>query len=233
MPECPVCETPDAKGYNPGTGDTLRIDCKRCGEFDVSGTAMAMLPTALKGGLQRRSLMSHTIRRMIGFENSRPPMIVSDKLESYWPGEKLPTPGDQADQLILAAGDRQQSPDQPIQFGGYFLSAWLGTSLLSPDPRSGVTWIMGHLSAEQLLTGGWNGNSENQFVTLQLTMRGWERYADLKKVRTTSRTAFMAMKFGDTQLDQVVDQCFRPAVRRAGYELRKLTDEQPAGLIDD
>ena len=64
-------------------------------------------------------------------------------------------------------------------------------------------------------------------------MLGWEKYGQLKEVRSNSRTAFMAMKFGDAQLDHAVDACFRPAVRRAGFELKKLTDEQPAGLIDD
>jgi nucleoside 2-deoxyribosyltransferase len=43
----------------------------------------------------------------------------------------------------------------------------------------------------------------------------------------------MAMKFGDNVLDRVVLECFKPAVARAGFELRKLTDEQPAGLIDN
>ena len=43
----------------------------------------------------------------------------------------------------------------------------------------------------------------------------------------------MAMKFGDAELNGVVDNCFRPAVQRAGFELRVLTDHQQAGLIDD
>jgi nucleoside 2-deoxyribosyltransferase len=43
----------------------------------------------------------------------------------------------------------------------------------------------------------------------------------------------MAMRFGDRELDNVVETCFRPAVGRAGFELRKLTDQQPAGLIDN
>jgi nucleoside 2-deoxyribosyltransferase len=34
-------------------------------------------------------------------------------------------------------------------------------------------------------------------------------------------------------LEQMVEHCFKPAVKRAGFELKKLTDEQPAGLIDD
>jgi hypothetical protein len=55
----------------------------------------------------------------------------------------------------------------------------------------------------------------------------------LKRSQNESRTAFMAMKFGDSELDNVVNQCFRPAVQRAGFELRVLTDQQQAGLIDD
>ena len=43
----------------------------------------------------------------------------------------------------------------------------------------------------------------------------------------------MAMKFGEVELTRVVDECFRPAVRRTGFELRLVTDQQPAGLIDD
>jgi hypothetical protein len=66
-----------------------------------------------------------------------------------------------------------------------------------------------------------------------LRMAGWERYHALKRAETVSRTAFMAMKFGDEELNHVIDHCFRPAVTRAGFELRVLTDSQPAGSIDD
>src|SRR4051794_15095236 len=114
MPKCLIFETPDAEGHSPGTSDAFRINCRRCGEFDVLGTAMAMLPNALSKGIHRRALMSHTIRRMTGLSQSRSPMIVSNKLESYWGDERLPTPSTQAEQLVLLAGDTQLSPDQPI-----------------------------------------------------------------------------------------------------------------------
>ena len=67
----------------------------------------------------------------------------------------------------------------------------------------------------------------------QLTFAGWSKYAELRHKRTESRTAFMAMKFGQADLDRVVNECFRPAVARTGYELRLVTDQQPAGIIDD
>ena len=43
----------------------------------------------------------------------------------------------------------------------------------------------------------------------------------------------MAMKFGDEELNRVVNDCFKPAVKATGFELCVLTDGQPAGLIDD
>jgi hypothetical protein len=70
-------------------------------------------------------------------------------------------------------------------------------------------------------------------MTFQLKMPGWTRYEELKKINPDSRTAFMAMKFGDDDLNRVVRDCFKPAVRRAGFELRILTDQQPAGIIDN
>lgn len=43
----------------------------------------------------------------------------------------------------------------------------------------------------------------------------------------------MAMKFGDADLDLMVEDYFKPAVSRTGFTLKKLSDEQPAGLIDN
>ena len=64
-------------------------------------------------------------------------------------------------------------------------------------------------------------------------MAGWELYETLKRAKVESQTAFMAMKFGDNDLNQAVEDHFKPAVNRAGFDLRLLSDGQPAGLIDD
>jgi len=43
----------------------------------------------------------------------------------------------------------------------------------------------------------------------------------------------MAMKYGDSELDAIVKEHFTQAVARTGFELRRLDQNQPAGLIDD
>ncbi len=43
------------------------------------------------------------------------------------------------------------------------------------------------------------------------------RYAALKAAHTESQTAFMATKFRAEELNKCVDNCFRPAVSRAGF----------------
>lgn len=234
MPNCPVCETADAKDVDIGAVDASRIDCKRCGEFDISGTVLAMLPHAFNQGVHRRALMSHRIRRMRGLKDVPAPMIISSQIDTYWSGDRLPAPAVQSDQLVLLIGDCQLSPELPIRFAAYFLGAWLGTSLLEPaQPHGGVYWLLKHLREEHLLNSEYEGEIPDRVFLLQLTMAGWARYTELRKTRSDSRTAFMAMRFGDPELDHVVDTCFRPSVKRTGFELKKLTDEQPAGLIDD
>jgi hypothetical protein len=160
------------------------------------------------------------------------PLIRDDDLESFWIEERLPRPQQQANDLVLWAGDNQLSPDAPIRVALPFLGAWVGTSLVNvTEPHAGIKWLLTHLADEKLLS---SGSSETTGVMmLHLTMQGWDKYAELRSRRTESRTAFMAMKFGDPELEAVVADCFKPAVRRTGFELRLLRDQQKAGSIDN
>ena len=84
--------------------------------------------------------------------------------------------------------------------------------------------------ADRLIT---KRGEERGTPLLRLTIAGWDRFEELKRGRVASRNVLMAMKFGDDELTRVVDECFRPAVKRTGFELRTLADNQPTGLIDD
>ena len=51
--------------------------------------------------------------------------------------------------------------------------------------------------------------------------------------QTNSKKAFMAMQFGDSTLTKVVDECFKPAVKKTGFDLQTLLEQPKTGSIDD
>ena len=70
-------------------------------------------------------------------------------------------------------------------------------------------------------------------AAVTLTFKGWDRYEALRRGGASGYTAFMAMQFGDADLDGIVDGCFRHTVEATGFILRRLDDNPKAGLIDD
>jgi len=89
------------------------------------------------------------------------------------------------------------------------------------DPNRGVFWLLDQPEVKTLVDPGQYDLNRWPF---QLTMKGWERNAAIKRAQVESRRVLMAMKFNDDELNRVVDEYFRPAVARAGFELRLLTD---------
>ncbi|UPK33321.1 hypothetical protein IVB18_34610 [Bradyrhizobium sp. 186] len=174
--------------------------------------------------------MSYTLRRMQLPENKHLRVIRSEELPSFWSEARLPTPIEQADNFIVWVGDNQETPSAWAEATASIVAATIGIALSSGGDSQGWGWLHSQLEPKGLyrLIDGAGGK-----VRLQLTMEGWERYEHLKEQRVESRTAFMALKFNDASLDQAVQECFKPAVARTGFELRTLTDQQAAGLIDD
>jgi hypothetical protein len=225
--KCIVCNTPHVTSQPTGRGGgEVLYDCPRCGRFVLTGSTQVQLEHELGAVPIRRALMSHVLRRMQrpNDEHLRP--ITTYDLESFWRDGRLPTPQQQADSLILWIGDNQFSPEDSAEAHPLAIAAWIGAM-----GEPGLTWLIPQLKEKrlfELLPGGSPAKWR-----CRLTMEGWERYAALKKTNIDSRTAFMAMKFGEPDLDVVFQDCFRPAVQRTGFELRRVIDRQPAGIIDD
>jgi hypothetical protein len=196
---CPICKS-EAKAYPTGTGN-LGFHCPRCGKFHLSGSLASTLQPKLDGGIHRSALMSHNIRRMQR-ANSKPPLITTDNVETFWLGERLPTPQRQADDLILWVGDNQTYPDEAVRCELPALSAWVGTSLNPTNSEGGgLHWLCTYLQEEQLL----EPLRESPLIwTMRLTMHGWRKHTELEQKGAKSRTAFMALKFGQPVLDEVV-----------------------------
>ncbi|HEX2242103.1 MAG TPA: hypothetical protein VHK27_02360 [Gammaproteobacteria bacterium] len=67
----------------------------------------------------------------------------------------------------------------------------------------------------------------------RLSIAGWTHYEELERGTADSRTAFMAMKFGDQELDHIFQTVLVPAVKQTGFDLHRLDSSPRAGLIDD
>jgi hypothetical protein len=98
-------------------------------------------------------------------------------------------------------------------------------------PVCALTWLLRQDAVKNLLEGFCTGSPKT--MEFRLNMAGWQRYETPKHAQVESRAAFMAMQFGDAEFNRVVNECFKLAVEATGFELRLLTDGQPAGLIDD
>jgi nucleoside 2-deoxyribosyltransferase len=58
-------------------------------------------------------------------------------------------------------------------------------------------------------------------------------FEELQRGKSTSRIAFMAMQFGDAELDGIYKDHFKIGVATSGFDLKRVDEGQPAGLIDD
>jgi hypothetical protein len=98
------------------------------------------------------------------------------------------------------------------------------------NEQAPLNWLLGQPDVRLLIDLG-SGHTHD--IPVRLTFQGWQRFEALGRGAIQTRIVFMAMQFGDDDLTRVVNECFRPAVARAGFELRVLSDKPRAGSIDD
>jgi hypothetical protein len=162
--------------------------------------------------------------------DGKPVLLVQDELRDFRLDDPLPSPAEQADQLILWIGSRQTSPGESTLFPLLEVSAWIGTAVIPEHPHHGIGWLLRQAEINPLLV---LGRDLSERETVELKMAGWERYEELSRRQINSRFAFMAMEFRDPELDYAFQTHFKNAAKRAGFMLRALNEGQPAGLIDD
>jgi hypothetical protein len=237
MEGCPICGLPSVTRTDFGVKKVC--DCPRCGDFRMAIEVAQDIPTMRRtpASVARLSYYCRRAQRT-GDQAAIDPAFVDAALK-----EVLPTPAERLDNLILALGIRDLDGGSfidihPERFQGIigcvqpagvsFIAAEairLGLAVnQGPNKEFGSGWISIANAKATHSTGGFH---------LRLTMGGWRRYEDLTRSGGVGSTAFMAMKFGDSDLDALIEEHVRPAVLATGFTLRRLNDHPKAGLIDD
>lgn len=218
---CPVCTTALEKRSN--YGQKVYFTCPQCGIFGLTAHAEIVAPRDLLTTPRKRSVLSYAISKT---QRAGPntPVFDAEECERIVKADYLPTPQEQAENLVRWLGNNLAGPgDELIVSFSHHGSA---VGALSED---GFDFVVQGLTGQGLLQS--RGELFNRAVTL--TFDGWRAYEQLRRGIPSGRKAFIAMKYDDPVLDAIVNSHFKPAVAETGFVLRRLDDEQPAGLIDD
>jgi len=107
-------------------------------------------------------------------------------------------------------------------------------SIIGAKNPDGFAFILKHVIDSGLLDGNLADAMRDPGVAFAtLSFDGWRYYDQIKRGAVDSRKAFMAMEYGDEELDEIVDKHFKIAVADTGFELYRLNEVPKAGLIDD
>jgi len=233
---CPVCradaEKDPPQGPSVGAPNLSYFRCVRCGDFGMTKRALHWFE-GMALNIRSVASLSFSVRRRQEFDAW--PTFDVDDCERIVTEGHTPSPAVQADIFVTWLGKNSPGFGEPVEISLTALQGILGTTT-----ERGVEFLGSSLEdiAFVKIDNGIVRVGENmQFKAYPsrytLTMAGWQRYEELRLGSPSGRLAFMAMKFGDAELDAVVDTAVRIAVRAAGFELFKLTDRPRAGLIDD
>jgi hypothetical protein len=110
------------------------------------------------------------------------------------------------------------------------VEAWIGARINRKTKRAAFSWLSNQKGADEFFECDAHSSAH---PATRLTLAGWARYEELKRGRSGSRRAFMAMKFDEPSVQRAFQDCFKPAVKQVGFVLFDMREQQQAGLIDD
>jgi hypothetical protein len=213
---CPLCSS-DANGRD--VSQFRVVECSLCGDFRLSNDAEDEVSLPLEDP-EKLALVRHLLRKLQK-QQQRP--TLDENFFKVARKQRLPSPAEACDNLISYLAERSGRRPGAIIYCHLFdvvVCAEIGVV-----DQGDLIWIIRTLKEKQLVN-----EPEGTYNSFNLTIEGWQRFEELQRAHISSNYAFFARKFENDVLDEVVEQCLRPAVEQTGFELRSVT--QRAGLID-
>jgi hypothetical protein len=221
---CPVCRSVLTTERSDYFERGVYFQCPRCGQFGLTADAEARLPNLLAGSGRNAAILSYAISKRQSSPGYNTFLLDFEQAKNFIEAGVLPTPQEQADNLIRFLGDSLSGPGESIEIA--FQSH--GKILDTPTADAFGFVVAGLLDSGVLMAPRHTGDRWHA----TLSFAGWARFEELRRGSPSGRNAFMAMQYGDANLDRIVNEYFRPAVRETGFTLIRLDDKPKAGLID-
>jgi hypothetical protein len=226
---CPVCSIELKKAPTAEFDrDVTTYSCHRCGDFTLSRQLIVNMPGILQDDKNADVKISLALRMMQRI-NEKVELSTSS-IDSILE-KPLPRPQEQADLLIRWLAEHTDNPGDQISFNP--IKNYL--SIIGAKTGNGLELVLSHLIKIGLVNGKpmISAGRCYGFDQVALSFDGWNYYETLLKGSATYRKAFMAMQFGDADLNAVLETVFKPSAKLAGFDLFKLDDKPRGGLIDD
>ncbi len=221
---CPICNV-QINSKEESNHDTYKLDCKRCGRFEITKSALTMFE---KSQIEDKILsVSYMIRQNQSTENNYIQIDI-EKMRLLLVPFVSPKPKEQANKLLIWIGDNFPKPNDEIvlEFNDLI-------SVVGAYDANGVEYILKYLIENERIFSQGNFFSDKTGYSGLMSFKGWDRYFELQHSNKDSRLAFMAMQYDNQTLQKIYNDVIIQSVRDTGFEIRKLDDVKRAGLIDD
>ena len=237
MSQCPVClNFYGTEAQTASSDGGLHVNCELCGRFTVTDVAFEdfLNPIGASGSQlseMHRARIAYKLRSGNIDSASNRPLVKSDFLENFiregCPG---PSPSEQALNIVRFIGAEVTKAGNPLQWLPIDFHVVVGA------PNRLFSLGIAKELIEQGVVSGTNGNDPRgpNLSNVNLTLKGWSQYDNLKNGQTVGRHGFIALKFGDAVLEELVAQIIKPAIQTGiGYALFDMRDVARAGVIDN
>lgn len=228
---CLVCRSllPE-RGEQPHGPDAFSVECTICGSYVITKSAYAMLAYPRDLSKTTRAALSHALRRA-QLERQTVPEIQSAWLHEFLKDPRRPSPAVQAinalrylGDLITETGERVKNIPQ-----GFY------TIIGAPNAEKSEELLLeleqkGFLKGKQRPAMG----PDPQLRNIDLTLDGWDKYEQEKRGKLVGQVGFLALKFGEPELDRLVSEALKPGIEaELRYQLVDMRDVPRAGIIDN
>ncbi|MEQ1639132.1 MAG: hypothetical protein ABL903_20930 [Methylococcales bacterium] len=219
--KCPVCGS-NAQNHTALGTDGEKLDCRRCGNYSISGTASAMW-RASEPNLRQIANASGWIKEHQGVN-------VSSNDIDFILAVKTPSVGERATKILIEISKLNVDLSYSFNLDTHDADFWLS---ISYSDNAAELYYLFHTYL--LETVGYISFSEamgGHFFNIQITPRGYEFLESLKYNHASSQIGFCAMWFDESVLP-IWTNAICPAIKDAGYNPKRIDGHQHNNRIDD
>jgi hypothetical protein len=227
---CPICAGlfNGNAAQTSGVGDKKQYECDYCGKFEITNSVKDFdSDHSQLLSKHQRAIFSHLCRNTTDAGGTY--LITSDEIKRVKEEGRLPTPHESSIIFLLFLANHERNNGERL---------WPHLSLI---PRMGLVSedkfnsIILELEKRGVINKyDYVDDPSHLSWQYELTLKGWETIDQHYRGKSSNNFAFIALKFQQEILDELIDKIVKPALRtHLSLEAITMLDVQQAGIIDN